>query len=423
MHLQMRPHLVALALALHSAAALPKWSWERVPTFFHCANLSGAWSDAAVARIAKASFAVFEKNQGLFAPPVNTSAETKIVNACRQVKAVSPTTDCYMCEERCEDAVSRSTNSAHPPLTAPRYTESDWARTYYTLGHVFDAHPEWELHADALPHAPLTNTTDYDVDENGVSHTFYFRAYDFSVAAARAAWVARVTDAVAASGGALDGAFIDGNRGGWRSGILSGTTPQHAAAWAAGLNASHRALAAALGPRHTLISNYATDEALAVVNGGMMERGGSSLNDIRELQSLGTSQCGLFSTPCVADYHAQYAERDPATFAATLASFLIGAGEYAFYGRGGGWNGVGADACSTWLEWPLEYDKPLGAPAGPAKEGPTGTFARVFATGTHAWVDTSKGGGHCIWWADGSSTGDLTHCPPKLTALAAAIET
>jgi hypothetical protein len=34
------------------------------------------------------------------------------------------------------------------------YTESDWARTWFTTGGVFDAHPEWELHLDARPGAP-----------------------------------------------------------------------------------------------------------------------------------------------------------------------------------------------------------------------------------------------------------------------------
>jgi hypothetical protein len=34
------------------------------------------------------------------------------------------------------------------------YTESDWARTWFTLGWEFDAHPEWELHLDAKPGSP-----------------------------------------------------------------------------------------------------------------------------------------------------------------------------------------------------------------------------------------------------------------------------
>ena len=90
-------------------------------------------------------------------------------------------------------------------------------------------------------------------------------------------------------------------------------------AWRAGLNASHRALAAALGPQGTLISNYATQEALSVCSGGMMERGGSGVNDVKQLQTLGNRTCGLWEQPCLVDYHAQYADRSEATFANNLA--------------------------------------------------------------------------------------------------------
>jgi hypothetical protein len=122
--------------------------------------------------------------------------------------------------------------------------------------------------------------------------------------------------------------------------------------------------------------------------------------------------CGVFKTPCLVDYHAQYAEvTHSATFNATLATFLAGAGEYAYYGRGGGWGGNGAEACSSWLEWPSEFSKPLGAPKGVATEVKPGVFTREFATGTRVYADTAKGGGHCIWWSDGTTTGDTANCP------------
>jgi hypothetical protein len=105
--------------------ALPRWSWDTLPTYFHCSNLSGPFSDDAITAIGRNSFAVFEKMTGMFSPP-----ENKILSECARVKAVSPTTDCYM------------------------YTESDWARTWFTLGWEFDAHPEWELHLDAKPGSP-----------------------------------------------------------------------------------------------------------------------------------------------------------------------------------------------------------------------------------------------------------------------------
>lgn len=33
---------------LAAATAMPPWSWDVVPTYFHCANVTGEWNDAAL---------------------------------------------------------------------------------------------------------------------------------------------------------------------------------------------------------------------------------------------------------------------------------------------------------------------------------------------------------------------------------------
>jgi len=105
------PRALMLLLTLAVAEALPRWSWDTVQTYIHCANITGEWNGGALHRLAQQPFVVFEKNHKLFAPPMNTSGEAKIAESCRLVKQLSPTTDCYM------------------------YTENDVARTYYSLGH------------------------------------------------------------------------------------------------------------------------------------------------------------------------------------------------------------------------------------------------------------------------------------------------
>ena len=62
---------------------------------------------------------------------------------------------------------------------------------------------------------------------------YTFKAYDFNNTAAREHWIGRVTDAVAT--GHVDGAFIDGNRGGFNSGITGPCNKDKRAAWAVGL--------------------------------------------------------------------------------------------------------------------------------------------------------------------------------------------
>lgn len=87
--------------------------------------------------------------------------------------------------------------------------------------------------------------------------------------------------------GVVDGAFVDGNRGGWSSSITGPCSPQKRSAWAEGLGEAMKDVASRLGPGKTLISNYPTPEALAVCQGGMMERGGAAA---RAYSSLDTTR-------------------------------------------------------------------------------------------------------------------------------------
>ena len=352
--------------------------------------------------------------------PVSDGAEAKIAASCAAVKAVNPTADCYM------------------------YVESDVARSFYSLGHWVEAHKETAaLQCDG---AYVTQT--WRETDGGTDYNFTFYAYDFTNADMRDQWVARVADAVA--GGAVDGAFIDGDRNGFWSGVLTGCDEAKQAAWAAGLNESVAALAAAIGPNKTLISNYPTTEALELCQGGMMERGGSMLQvDAWKAKE----SCGLFGGPCLLDYHALNAQQSLRNFNSSLANFLVGVHEHAYFGVGGGWSGDGPDACASWLYRYPEYAKSLGAPTGdyrvslgshglnctlldakPSTKDVSGClFERDFASGTRVFlgqyeapataeadapgsdVDAlflgSTNYGACVFWSDGTTTGNTTLCP------------
>lgn len=71
-----------------------------------------------VVSVVRQPFVVFEKYHKIFEDPVCDQAEAKIQESCRKVKAINPDTDCYI------------------------YTESDWARTEYSLGHWFNENPQ-----------------------------------------------------------------------------------------------------------------------------------------------------------------------------------------------------------------------------------------------------------------------------------------
>ena len=145
------------------------------------------------------------------------SAEAKIAESCRKVKAINPETDCYI------------------------YTESDWARTEYSLGHWFEAHNESALQCENERNleGKYVYTNDTLCDDgapdggsedseaalitsaggcNGKLYSLKYLAYDFSDATAREMWIERVMNLTAT--GVVDGAFIDGNRGGFSSSVI-----------------------------------------------------------------------------------------------------------------------------------------------------------------------------------------------------------
>eukprot|EP01048_Picozoa_sp_COSAG05_P000614 COSAG05_NODE_17_length_35518_cov_34.728084_29_plen_379_part_00 len=231
---------VAMAAA-GTVAALPPWSWDTLQTYVHCANYTGEWNDEALAVLAKQPFVVFEKYHKAFEQPQFDRAESKIVESCRKVKRLNPKTDCYI------------------------YTESDWARTEYSLGHWFDAHPSAELQCPSPGDFVGTNDTlcgweagaDYSANRsrkpcNGQLKHLHYRAYDFNNSDAREKWIERVTNAT--SSGVVDGAFIDGNRGGFGSSVTGHCSAEKRTGWAAGLEQAVATLSRRLGPSKTLIS-------------------------------------------------------------------------------------------------------------------------------------------------------------------------
>ena len=297
MRAQQQLAAVAAAVAC-TASALPPWSWDKLQTYVHCANFTGEWNDESLAIMAKQPFVVFEKYHKVFEEPQFDQAEAKITESCRKVKALNPKTDCYI------------------------YTESDWARTEWSLGHWFDAHPESELQCPAPGDFIYTNDTLCMEGEGalakGCSGTLvhkHYHAYDFSNSAAREMWIQRVTNCTAT--GFVDGAFIDGNRGGFSSTVVGQCAAKKKAAWAAGLQEAVATLSQRLGPTKTLISNYPTPGAMKLVVGGMMERGGST----EAIQAFGKKKCGLYNQSCLLDYHAQYF-REPSD--GKLAGFMLG---------------------------------------------------------------------------------------------------
>ena len=409
--------LVLLLLVLGGggpATALPPFSWDIVPTYIHCANISGPWNDKALERMTSkgVGFVVFEKVHGLLAAPINTSAETKIAAACAQVKAAA------------------TAGGTRPP-DCYQYVEVDWARTWYTLGHEVSADPDaLAMHYDNSSRELLTtrenvgwNKGDAPPVDGALDLHYEFDAYDFRSAEMQAKWVARITDAVAT--GHVDGAFIDGNRGGWGFGGISACEGNKscAAAMSAGLAAAHLTAATAIGRNKTLISNYPTPEAMAVCNGGMCERCGSDVKTVLELQkNYAHRKCGLFNDSCVLEYRPFGTGHHFPPYTSlgnrSIAAFLLAAGPHAYYGANSE-TGIGPDACfgdggsMTISTWP-DMQRPLGVPQGDFKNSTvkaSWALTRVFGAGNALTKVAMSSEWSCIWWSDGFIT-SFGQCPP-----------
>ena len=354
------PLLRALAagLLLVGAAAGPlTWSWASPQTFIHCSNQSGPLSAQAAAAMAASGFAVIEKYQNLLGAPVRAGGELKVIEAARAVRALNAN------------------------ATMIFYFAVDYARTWYDLGRWFDEHSELEVHnADGW----RANHSDSDGGAPNV-----WGIFDWAQPLARDAWVDRIASVVSTSdeNGAnlFDGVFIDGYRGasGWAPGLIPGATPAEQAAWLAGATLLGPALADALG--NDTIRFINPGQVFASFPGysaNSIEFFGPDDSDIKFLQSI----IGAFPT---IEVHA-YIGADLALFNLTLAAYLIGVGEGAYFGTGSEWA-----QCDDWLIPHFEFDEALGVPDALGVQ--TGSvWTRSFGGGaTKVTLDTGGASSAC----------------------------
>ena len=102
-----------------AAVVRPKFSWDTLPVFFHSANASGPWNNAAIKAIARYPMATFEKDHAFGSGGVS---ETNGPAACRQIATIA----------------GANTSTVY-------YLNSaiDWQ--FYSLHQLMEKHPEYRL--------------------------------------------------------------------------------------------------------------------------------------------------------------------------------------------------------------------------------------------------------------------------------------
>ena len=334
-------YILLLALCASSSwAALPQFSWDTLPVFFHSSNSSGQYNEQALQTIAKFQMATIEKWMGLDIK--NIDDEDEMVMAMIAIKKANPEITTYFYMNSFKD---------RPEMTR--------------MAREFEQHPEYYLR---------------DSDGAPVKNHQGFYTFDLSNPQVRQWWKNICLNATKYANG--DGCYCDCSNG--ENTTFTPSPPEtKMKAWGEGLLNLTREVQDALGADRQLIGKVPGQPYVKAVQIEVFKPDNNSINELLSGLSTGqVIQAHASGTSCLGD------------ITDWIAAFLIGAREYCYFGCGG-WNAKGDDTRP--LTWHPEYDKPLGAPKGPAQYN-SGVWTRSFASGTEVMFDT-KGNKGTIKWA------------------------
>ena len=330
--------LLALAVG-QTSAALPQFSWDTVPVFFHSSNESGPYSQESISVIAKHQMVTVEKWQSYDIKTIDD--EDAMVEFMKAVKAANPKVATYFYMNSWKD---------RPEMTR--------------MARQFSEHPDWALR---------------DVDGNPVKNTQGYYVFDQSQAEVQQWWQNICLNATKYANG--DGCYCDCSQ--HTQEYFKGVSPDKLKAWGQGLLNLTRDVQAALGSDRLLIGKEADQPYVNSAQIEFFKANNDSINELIEGAKNGK----------VMQAHVPIEVSCRGDLTDYLSAFLVAAGKYSYYGCGN-WTTSGND--TTALFWHPEYDKPLGAPLALATyEG--GQWKRQFASGTVAIFDTATNKGVINW--------------------------
>ena len=335
--------LLATTACIH--AALPRFSWDTLPVFFHSSNASGLYNPEAIRAISKYPMVTVSQGQGHLVKDMDD--EDAMVLFLRAVKKANPNTTTYYYFNSFKDkpALSRTARQ-------------------------FEAHPNWALR-----------------DKNGIPVKNSGKNYVFDVSQVEVRqWLLNIClNGTDSAGG--DGCFCDSSQHTSDQHFHPPVSPQKMKTWGEGLLNLTREVQDALGNERLLIGKVPDQPYVKAAQIEFFHPNNDSINNLTEgVRNGKVMQAHMaLGAPCegdITDY---------------LAAFLVAVGKYSYYGCGI-WSTTGNDSSSFF--WHPEYDKPLGAPLGPATY--TGrVWKRQFASGTKVTFDTSNNKGTIEWGSVG----------------------
>ena len=308
--------------------------------FFHSANTSGQYSEEALQTIAKFQMVTIDKNMG--SDVENVDDEDEMVITMRAIKKINPK-----------------------------------ASTYFYMNSFKDSDKMTRMHRELEEHPDY-----YLRDSNGtrVKNNQGLYAYDLSKPKVRQWWQNICLNATKYANG--DGCYCDSSQN-ENSTFRPSPSEAKLKAWGEGLLNLTRDVQEALGDDKLLIGKVANQPYVKAVQIEYFRANNDSINSLILGVSVGqVMQAHVpIAMPC---------SRDLTDY---VAAFLIGAGEYSYFGCGQ-WASNGSNISP--ITWHPEYDKPLGAPKGPATYN-SGVWTRSFASGTEVTFNTNENKGTIKW--------------------------
>jgi hypothetical protein len=387
--------LVLLRGLVCTAAAPAGFSWDTLPVHWFSGNATSQLPTAEATRIAsRHSLAIVNgQSHAYWAPPAETGAEAKMVEAGRLLKTASA-------------------SLGRPPIAVLAYFNSvlDWT--------AYDYH-SW-LAADPSRYLCNKNGAPVYGRHDGINHTLHIP--DLSQPAVAERWLEHVVNASRT----LDGVFVDQAK--WCNPFVCGKrngtyAPGKRDAWAQGHWAMLLKLRALLPDKTILINNLnMTDFPAGFDHEYERLNVSAAALELRSLQADAAS--GRLATVHI---------EDDKHFTTLLPLFMLGAGDNAYFGAPFEHGPTGSPGDRMWVlpawdGWRPEYSRALGTPLGTAAVDAAGIATRRFASGTHVLlnltaIESGTVPGGCVFWSDGSLTGDPSTCATPVVGPRGAVRT
>lgn len=358
----MRSLWATLCLGLAAARSFPEVpSWATLPVFFHSSNESGLWNQDAAERIASFTLVTLEKSQGWNNASDTRPEEARVRDAAAQIKRINPNTTIF----------------------------------YYLNTLISWPFPSLALWLEANMEYALKNESGLPAQIRLSGEVTQLLLFDQGQAAMRSTWLADVQSQV--DSGFFDGVFADRSHNFTNWGPEAKLSPSQQATWQTG---HHELLASATQAMSAVNATFLENNRIAPgVRAAMIEDFGASEACIRVLQEADAE--GVLVEAHAGDLEGG-SDQYCANVTNSLAAFLIGAGERAYYACATAWttNPSWPAVPDQWLDSRSEYARPLGKPTGPAtKRG--NVWERVFASGVAVAFDAVTNAGR-ITWSDGT---------------------